>query len=815
MPLLSATRQIRPALKHIESRSVMAEVTIVVDGREVRSTAGSLLIDVCKRAGIEIPSFCYYPGLSLQGACRMCLVQIARMPKLQTACTTPVAEGMVVTTDSEIVRQSRRAMLEFVLQNHPLDCPVCDAGGQCELQDATFRYGAAESRLVDIKNHRDEQQWSPIVYFDRPRCIMCYRCVRVCGEGMDVWALGIANRNSSQLIVPNKEDHLECEECGMCIDICPVGALTSGPYRYKTRPWEMKHVATVCTHCADGCTTTLGVRPLDGKMKIIRGSNRNKSGINGDFLCIKGRYAFDFVDHSERLTTPLMRIGGELRAVSWEKALTSAAALLNEARATGSIGVIGSNHATNEENYLLQKFARTVLHTNNIDHRRTADFSGFFAALQEFGASTASMADVATSKEILLIGDDPTYRHPLLAWQIRSNVRLNSARLYIINSRQIKLCRQATQFIRVAQGSEGDAARMLTGGLEIAANPDVAAIREQMEILARSLNDAPSVVVIFGAEMIGEDIRNLVKFGSRLPKAKFICLGDGPNSRGAADMGVLPDYFPGYETDHERWAALWNCPLPKAPGLNLLQMLKAIEEESLSLLYVVGADPAGEHMASASSLRKGRLIVQDLFLTTTAAAADIVFPAASPYEKSGTFTNTCGDLQIVWKAADVPGTRTDLEIILQLGRLLGGDLADSGNGPQTRAEVGESRGVQSGEVDQHAVWVAAQMTGLRLIGADPGPVLREIQRVLPGYRPPHVDIRRDGIWLSRSAAAIQSAGLIRPYEYDLFSSVTYGNYSATLYSVPEGRLTLPCEKIPIPVEDDSGQNDGPAPARPF
>ena len=192
----------------------------------------------------------------------MCLVEIAKIPKLQTACTTPVAEGMVVTTDSPVVRQSRKAMLEFVLQNHPLDCPVCDAGGQCELQDATFRYGAPESRLVDIKNHRDEQQWSPVVYFDRPRCIMCYRCVRVCGEGMDVWTLGIANRNSSQLIVPNKEDHLECEECGMCIDICPVGALTSGPYRYKTRPWEMKHVATICTHCADGCTTTLGVRPV-------------------------------------------------------------------------------------------------------------------------------------------------------------------------------------------------------------------------------------------------------------------------------------------------------------------------------------------------------------------------------------------------------------------------------------------------------------------------------------------------------------------------------------------------------------------------
>lgn len=175
----------------------MGNVTITIDGRVVTAPAGTLLIDVCKHAGIEIPSFCYYPGLSLQGACRMCLVEIAKTPKLQTACTTAVVDGMTVITQSANVRQARKAMLEFVLQNHPLDCPVCDAGGQCELQDATLAYGAPESRLIDIKNHKEEQEWSPVVYFDRPRCIMCYRCVRVCGEGMDVWALGIANRNSS------------------------------------------------------------------------------------------------------------------------------------------------------------------------------------------------------------------------------------------------------------------------------------------------------------------------------------------------------------------------------------------------------------------------------------------------------------------------------------------------------------------------------------------------------------------------------------------------------------------------------------------
>ena len=250
----------------------------------------------------------------------MCLVKVEKMPKLQTACTTVIGEGMIVTTDSDEIQQARKGMVELLLGNHPLDCPVCDAGGECELQDMTFSYGAAESKYMEPKNHKEEQQWSPVVYFDRPRCILCYRCVRVCGEGMDVWALGVQNRGVSSIIAPNKEDHLECEECGMCIDICPVGALTSGAYRYKTRPWEMNHVGTTCTHCADGCKTTLGVRRSETGMEIVRGDNRDKSGINGDFLCIKGRYAFDFAHHEDRLTQPLIRKDGQLVPSTWEEA---------------------------------------------------------------------------------------------------------------------------------------------------------------------------------------------------------------------------------------------------------------------------------------------------------------------------------------------------------------------------------------------------------------------------------------------------------------------------------------------------------------
>ena len=413
----------------------MADVTFTVDGKKLTAPAGTLLIEACRKAGIEIPAFCYYPGISLCAACRMCVVRQEKVPKLQTACTTTVAEGQVFITESPEIAQARKATIELLLGNHPLDCPVCDAGGECELQDMTFKYGAGESLYEEAKHHRDEQQWSPAVFYDRPRCILCYRCVRICGEGMDVWALGVQNRGVSSVIVPNREDQLDCEQCGMCIDICPVGALTSSSYRYKTRPWEMNHVATVCTHCADGCKVTLGVRQSNDGSQIVRADNRDKSGINGDFLCAKGRFGFDFVENPDRLTRPLVRNSdGNLEPATWEHALRFAANKLKEIRDSrrtvvgAAIGVIGSNHTTNEENYLLQKFARSVLQTNSIDHERTTDYAGFAHAVAGTRRHSRQPSRCAKAPAILLVGGNPTDEHPLLAWNLRTNVRLNKAR---------------------------------------------------------------------------------------------------------------------------------------------------------------------------------------------------------------------------------------------------------------------------------------------------------------------------------------------------------------------------------------------------
>jgi NADH-quinone oxidoreductase subunit G len=773
----------------------MADVTLTVDGKKVTAPAGTLLIEACKRVGIEVPSFCYYPNLSLQGACRMCLVKIEKMPKLQTACTTVISEGMIVTSDSEEIKQARKSMLELLLGNHPLDCPVCDAGGECELQDMTFTYGAAESKFMEAKNHKDEQQWSPVVFFDRPRCILCYRCVRVCGEGMDVWALGVQNRGVSSIIAPNKEDHLECEECGMCIDICPVGALTSGAYRYKTRPWEMKHVGTICTHCGDGCKTTLGVRRADTGMEIVRGDNRDKSGTNGDFLCIKGRYAFDFANHEERLTQPLIRQNGKLTPATWEESFALIGknfAEIREREGGARIGVIGSTRITNEEAYLLSKFARVVLKTNNVDHHRTADFPALAAALRGKADATASMAEVFTAPAILLIGNDPTEQHPLLAWQIRNNVRLHRARLYVVNSNSIKLRRQATSFVQIAPGAEGKVATFLAGqdsAVDALVSPLLS--KDAWIALRDKLRGEQGLVIVFGSEIRASDLASLVSFGSAISGAKFVCLADYANSRGAADMGLYPDLLPGYHAVvgssefHQEWGEV-----PQGAGLDLSGMVEAGKAGKLEALYVVGSNPVGRLNIDPFAFSKSFVVVQDMFLTETAVMADVVLPAANAYEKSGTFTNTCGDLQLLKKAGEVTGTKSDFEMTVRIAGAMAFDvrkLVPFGGG--TQADMGQSRGAQSGEADRHAVWLEAHGLEPKMSPFHPTAILDEIQRLVPGY-----DVSRMNLLAGNSehtslekagASVVHGSEAISPAHDSLFSTGTLGRYSRTLNSVSE------------------------------
>jgi NADH-quinone oxidoreductase subunit G len=591
----------------------------------------------------------------------------------------------------------------------------------------------------------------------------------------------------------------------MCIDICPVGALTSGAYRYKTRPWEMNHVGTICTHCGDGCKTTLGVRRSQGGMEIVRGDNRDKSGINGDFLCIKGRYAFDFANSEDRITQPLVRREGKLVPVSWEQAIDHVANRLKQVRDTqggNAIGVIGSNRTTNEENYLLQKFARSVLGTNNIDHHRTADYPAFAKAIAGKHNATATLRETMTAPAVLLIGNDPTEQHPLLAWNLRTNLRINNGRIYIVNSSDIKLRRQAHAYAQVPEESgESLMVRYLAGQDAVANQLESRNLtRDAIRDFRDKVKAERELIVIFGSEVRGEDIATLVKWGDGQGD-KFICLGDYANSRGAADMGLYPDLLPGYTAlgKSGTFAEEYGPAVPQQPGLDIIGMFNAAKSGRLGALYVVGSNPLARYNIDPFALKDTFVVVQDMFLTETATTAEVVLPVANAYEKAGSFTNTYGDLQLLRKAGDVAGVRTDFELIVRIADRMGADvhkLVPFGKG--LRAEMGQSRGAQSGEADRHAVWLAARNLEPKLSPFDPEALLDEIQRLVPGYNFSRLNLFAGSEVHTHapeqsSIAQPSSPERIVPANDTLFTSGTLGRFSNTLNSVIENRRATPAE----------------------
>jgi NADH-quinone oxidoreductase subunit G len=429
--------------------------------------------------------------------------------------------------------------------------------------------------------------------------------------------------------------------------------------------------------------------------EILRANNRDGSGINGEFLCGKGRFGFDFTSNAQRIRQPLVRRNGKLEPASWEDALEEVARRLKQVRdqhGAQAIGVIGSNHTTNEENYLLNRFARATLGTNNIDHHRTADYAGLAAALgPNYKSSQATMADIYTAQAVLLIGNDVTNQNPLVAWQIRTGVRHHGTRLYAINGQESKIHRQAVQVIQTPKGGERAALRWLAHG---EGQFDVPTTEALVRIKA-ALEAEKDVVILFGADIQGPAIHDLVSFAVRLGgQRRFMALGDYSNSRGAADMGVLPDRLPGYAhvteaSSRERFGNIWGgVDLPTAPGFSTRQMMEAAATGKLKALYVIGANPVKTFSLAQPDKVAGLelLVVHEMFLTETAQRADVVLPAASSYEKDGTLTNTAGEVQMTHRSIDPQGPRSDFDLI----RILSHQLSMLGVGSPIRLRTPEA-----------------------------------------------------------------------------------------------------------------------------
>jgi len=477
-------------------------IKLAINGQEFQVPKGARLIDVCRENGFNIPSFCYYADLALQASCRMCLVRIEKMPKLQTSCTIICTDGMAVTTQSEEIEKAQRSMVEFLLANHPLDCPVCDRGGECELQEMAFDWGNLEERFTEKKNAQPEKYLSPMVANDPQRCILCKRCTRVCDEWMGEDAIEAGNRGADT-VIGTYGGWLNCSQCGNCIEVCPTGTLLDGTYRHQARPWELTQTVSTCTYCSDGCQMSLGSRA--GELMRIVARDRYVNGLNGEFLCIKGRFGHPFVNHEERIRTPLIRYqkGGKLVPATWDEAIRFAAQKLSsikEAHGNNSIAVVGSPRLTNEALYSLRKLATEVVGTENYAVADVFSLKPFF---ENLGAPLATHRDIRYAKTIVLIGGEPEELQPLTGKQIRQAVRNGGANFILINSVTIRLREAASQFIHINKGTEDAAVLALanSGDVDLAARK-MAVETNELEAAGKTINETQGdMVIMFGGEL--------------------------------------------------------------------------------------------------------------------------------------------------------------------------------------------------------------------------------------------------------------------------------------------------------------------------
>ncbi|MCW2981803.1 MAG: NADH-quinone oxidoreductase, chain, partial [Solirubrobacterales bacterium] len=612
------------------------EVTLTIDGREVTATEGEMLHDAAREGDVEIPVFCYEPKLGAPvGACRMCLVEIEGIPKLQTSCSTPVRDGMVVHTRTEQVKTAQNAVIEFLLVNHPLDCPVCDKGGECPLQDNTMGWGPGKSRVIDEKRHFEKPiELSPLVAIDRERCILCYRCVRFSQEVSEDSQLQLLDRGDRTYVGTFDDRPYVSPFQGNITDICPVGALTNYTYRFRARPWDIEQAGSVCTLCPSQCNVSFTVR--DEKVKRV--ITRDNEDVDDGWICDKGRYGFEMFNAVERVTEPRTKGGNK---VSYEDAIAKAAAGL-KARDGKVAAIVGD--ASNEEGFLVQEILRGALHSSSIDSRPAGGPAIDTILELANPACQAKVSDIDEADAILVLGTDPMGSSPILDLRIRKAIRRNGARLVVATERPTALDGGAEAIARYAPGQAsyfvGALASAVGGGVENIATP-----------VAETLRDAGKVVVVWG-ERIGASATNeLLGLADALnvgatEGAGLLEIPETTNARGLREAGVLPDAGPGL-------GAL----APQGRGTE--EIRQALIDGDLDGVILVGVDPLrdfGDTAAWTKALDAAEFVVAfSTFATATAAKADVLFPLETHAEKDGTVTHPDGRLQRVRPAAGRPG----------------------------------------------------------------------------------------------------------------------------------------------------------------
>jgi NADH-quinone oxidoreductase subunit G len=703
-------------------------ITFTIDGLEVRAREGELLLEAAKRGDVEIPFFCYERKLGPPvGACRMCLIEIEGMPKLQVSCATAVKDGMVVHTQTDRVKQAQNAVVEFLLVNHPLDCPVCDKGGECPLQDISYGWGPGRSRFVEPKrNFPKPIALSPLVAIDRERCILCYRCVRFSQE--------VAEDN--QLVFLERADHTfvgtfhgrpyVAPFSGNVIELCPVGALTSTAYRFRARPWDIENSGSVCTLCPSQCNIAFTVR--DDRVERVLA--RENSAVDDGWLCDKGRFGYQAIHSEERITQPLIRDGGHLRPATWERALVAAAEGLAKASAA-SAAVLGGA-TTNEEGYLLQRIFRDGLGSGNVDSRRSGELPPPTTRLLSRPELSASIADLDRAAVVLVIGTDPINEAPIIDLRIRKAVRRLGAKLVVAAPHPTALDGGASErllyrpggdeaFLRALAKAMLEEKRPSADGLEEARHKSADGFEEgrdesaegsefgaqtaaplegQEDVLrflaaqsldelaaiagveSNDLRDAASLLV--GAESIVIIHGERITHGARGPEAltaladlAMLAGVDGAqgsglievpvamNARGLREVGCLPNLGPGLSD--------------LARGLSARESADAATRGEIRAFYLLHCDPVREHPDGElweKALGAAFVVAHSEFPSQALERhADVVFPAESYAEKEGTVTHPDGRLQRLRPAIGHPGeVRMEWQLLIELGRRLGFEL---------------------------------------------------------------------------------------------------------------------------------------------